>query len=118
MESRFKSTDKTTEFPIRSVSNIKAFEEHNRNLHNFFDHANDMIQVCALDGRLLYTNDAWRKVLKYSDEEIESINLQNIVHPNYWEQTSKHLDQVLRGGQSVKFDTFFRTKNGNDIPVT
>ncbi len=118
LESRLETTHKGTEFPIRSMSNVRAFEEHNRNLHNFFDKANDMIQVCSLDGRLLYANQAWQKVLRYSEEAIEGISLQDIVHPDYWELTSQHLDQVLRGGESVKFDTVFRTKKGRDIPVT
>ena len=60
-------------FHNTSKVNFKSFEKFNQNLHEYFDSANDMIQVFSLDEELLFVNESWKKTLKYATEEIENL---------------------------------------------
>ena len=45
-----------------------------------FENANDLIVGTALDGRLLYVNDAWKETLDFNDGDIASSSIFRLVH--------------------------------------
>ncbi|MBS1852939.1 MAG: diguanylate cyclase [Acidobacteria bacterium] len=47
---------------------------------DLFDNTSDLIQVVSLEGRLIYTNRAWRNALKYEADETSQLYLKNVVH--------------------------------------
>lgn len=50
--------------------------------HDLFENASDLIQSVALDGRVLFVNRAWRETLGYSDSEIDSLNIFDVISPD------------------------------------
>ena len=49
---------------------------------DLFDNTNDLIQCVAPDGSLTYTNRTWRRVMGYSEVEVRSLNLLDLLHPD------------------------------------
>ncbi|HEY8402494.1 MAG TPA: PAS domain S-box protein [Cytophagaceae bacterium] len=96
---------------------IRALKETNRQLQDFFDNANDLIQIFTLDGDLQFVNSAWKNTLGYSEEEVSKLNLKDIVHPDYYQITREHLDNILAGLKDDKFETVLTTKLGKNINV-
>lgn len=97
--------------------NFRSFEKFNQNLHEYFDSANDMIQVISLDEKLLFVNDSWEKTLKYTKKEIESLTLTDIIHPSYLTLIRQCLILAREGKSTGRLDTVFLKKNGRKIPV-
>ncbi len=98
--------------------NFKSFEASNRNLHDFFDNASDLIQVFSLDGRLLFVNTAWKNALGYNDEDVEKMKLKDYVHPAHQAQMHNYLEAALKGKDLDKIDTDFVSKTGKKIHVS
>lgn len=96
---------------------FKSFEESNQNLHEFFDNANDLIQVFSLDERLLFVNESWVQTLKYSKKKAEKLELSDIIHPDYIGLVKESLKLVREGKNANKTDFYFIDAKGNKIPV-
>ena len=97
---------------------IKSLKEGNEQFQDLFENANDLIQVFSLNGDLLLVNRAWKDTLGYSDEEISSLNLKDIVHPDYQKETFDHLQKILQGNKAdERFETVFINKSGRKINI-
>ena len=77
----------------------QAVKESSQRLQGFLDNANDLIQSIAKDGRILYVNSSWKRVLGYSDAELERLTLFEIVHPAH--RTTLETELLL--GPSLTF---------------
>ena len=100
-------------FSERIIEEKETFEQ----LQDLFQNANDLIQVFTLNGNLLFVNPAWKETLEYADEDILQLNLRDIVHKDYQQDTFEHLSKILSGEQDGKFETVFTTKKGRNINV-
>ncbi|MCP4521653.1 MAG: PAS domain S-box protein [Cytophagales bacterium] len=89
----------------------------NHKIHDFFENANDLIQVLSLDTNFLFINKEWRKVLQYEEEEVLGMNFFDFVHPAYKTHTKDYLEDMLSGEEVGKFDTIFKRKDGRDVYV-
>jgi PAS domain S-box-containing protein len=52
-------------------------------LRELFDDTKDLIQSDAPDGRPLFVNRAWREALGYTDSEVATLTIFNVVHPSH-----------------------------------
>jgi PAS domain S-box-containing protein len=96
---------------------LHSQSEISEEFRDIFENANDLIQVFTLQGDLLFVNPAWKETLGYKDEDILSLNLRDIVHPDYQQQTFDHLNKILSAEQDDKFEIVFTTKKGRNITV-
>ena len=48
---------------FRSRQSLKALQEREQRFRDLFENASDLIQCIGADGRILYTNRAWREAL-------------------------------------------------------
>jgi len=93
---------------------IAASEQRYRDL---FDNANDMIQSVAPDGRFLYVNAAWRKVLGYGEDDLRSLTLFDIVHPSCRKSCQDHFAKAM-AGESIDFlEATFVARDGSVIDL-
>ena len=73
-------------------------QEREAQLQDFFDSANDLIQMVSLaNGRFEYVNRAWREVLGYSEAEIADLTLFDLVHPDYHQHCHEMLAEMQAG---------------------
>ena len=95
-----------------------TFDAINKNLHDFFDSASDIILVIGLDGSILFANDSCKRALNYSEEELSFLELSSILHDDYKEDTFKKLDDISKGEDPTKFSSIFLTKNNQKLQVS
>lgn len=55
------------------------------------------IGTASLEGRLLTVNQAFCTILGYSAAELEGMTIEDITHPDDWEETWHHYQSLIRG---------------------
>lgn len=107
---------------LRNLDEIKKIEfnlkESEGKYRELFDNSKDLIQSIDANGGLLYVNDAWKKTLGYSDEEVKKLNLYDILHKDSRDYCEQLLSEILKlGAHDEKGEHIFRmlSKTGQQI---
>jgi len=95
----------------------KALKEGNRQLKDFFENANDLIQFFSLNGDVTFVNKAWKNIMGYTDEEIVDLKFSDTIHPDKLQETLEYLEKIKKGIHIERFETIFKTKNKKSINV-
>ncbi|MEK7708789.1 MAG: PAS domain S-box protein, partial [Pseudomonadota bacterium] len=86
-------------------------------LSELFDGIKDLIQSIAPDGRFLFVNRAWREALGYSVEEVATLNIINIIHPDCRAHCQKFMERIMAGEHVGLIEVPFQAKDGQIIVV-
>jgi len=86
-------------------------------LEEFFDTTSDIIYTTGPDGKLEYTNRAWREALGYSKEEVKEMWLSQVIHPKDLEQSIALFHRIMAGEVMNNVDVDCITKDGRTISV-
>jgi len=100
----------------RRKSEAALLESEDR-FRDLFENATDILQSVDPEGRILVVNKAWRETLGYSEEEIPSLNIFDIMDPDHTPQCQKNFEQILNDGQEFTCQTVFISKSGQKISV-
>ncbi|GEM_PF-1789372 len=103
-------------------------KDHNKNLEkrtggteawykDFVEHASDLVQCVDSEGRFIYVNQAWLSTLKYTAEEVASITLFDIIHPDSMDHCMAAFKQVLTGKAFGEVEAVFAAKDGTPVAV-
>ena len=92
-----------------------ALSSTNAQLQDLVDNTSDLIQLLTLDGKFMFVNRAWREVLGYGSEEIASLNLRDVLHPDYAGSTLAMFKRIQEGASMPYIETVFRSKSGTTI---
>jgi PAS domain S-box-containing protein len=95
----------------------EALRESEQMYRTLFENAHDMIQSVSTDGQFMYVNPAWRKALGYEPEEIASLSLSSVIHPDHIASCANQFQKLVRGEFSGHVSTVFITKGGRSINV-
>jgi PAS domain S-box-containing protein len=79
--------------------------------------AHDMIQSVSLDGSIIFVNKSWRDTLGYTEAELSSLNLFNIIHPDSQAHCQEMFAKVVSGKPVHGIEAAFLTKDGRKILV-
>ncbi|MFC1962466.1 ATP-binding protein [Chloroflexota bacterium] len=93
---------------------LRKSEERYRDL---FENANDLIQSVTPAGHFLYVNKAWREKLGYSEEEVATLTIWDVIHPDSLPHCRKVFQEVASGGTVENVEAVFVAKGGNLITV-
>ena len=96
-----------------TTTQIRESEERYSDL---FENAAELIHSVAVDGHFLYVNEAWRKTLGYSQEEVAKLSLWDIIHPDYLAYYREVFQKVI-SGETLNVEADFVTKDGKRITV-
>ncbi len=96
----------------------EALRESEERLQDFLDNANDLVQSVGPGGKLLYVNRAWKSTLGYSEEEVRTLDIFDIISPQRREQCQIIFQRVLQGESINNMETAFVTKWGETILVS
>lgn len=83
-----------------------ALRESEEKLRDLFENASDLIQSIGADGNFLYVNRAWQKTLGYSEAEIASMTVFDIIHPNSSQESIDILYQAIHK-KTIYENTFY-----------
>ena len=94
---------------------MEALKDNKIRLQDIFDNAHDLIQNISVDNKFIFVNKAWKDRLGYTDEDIESLTLNDIVHPYYKAKLIYQLRNLYKGENVNKIETVFLTKAGKPV---
>ncbi|MCX5865075.1 MAG: diguanylate cyclase [Deltaproteobacteria bacterium] len=94
-----------------------ALRRSEASLQDFLDNANDLIQILDLKGRFLYVNRAWQMAMGYSEKEIGSLTIHDLLHQDSRESSIGLFSTTSRISQAVGHELVFVAKNGKAIIV-
>lgn len=95
----------------------EALRESEQNVRDFLDNAIDLVQSLSPDGRILYTNRAWRETLGYRPEEISRITIYDVVAPDARDHCREVMRRVFAGEDVGRIETRFVTRDGRQVVV-
>jgi len=82
---------------------------------DIFDNTSDLIQCLAPDGSFLYTNQAWRKALGYTEEEVKTLKLTDVLHPDSMPCCRDRFERLKQGESLSCIDFKFISKSGETL---
>ncbi|MBC1221903.1 GAF domain-containing protein [Nostoc sp. UCD121] len=85
-------------------------------LRDLFNNATDLIQIIAIDGRIIFVNRAWKETLGYNDTDLEQLSIFQVIHPDEIVHCQIAM-QNLFAGSLLGMETRFLTKDGKEIIV-
>ena len=84
---------------------------------SMLDHCSDLIHRVTPEGRFIYVNQAWRETLGYSEEEISTLSLMDIVDESCKGKCQCIFDALISGERIDRNETVFITRDGQRITV-
>ena len=94
---------------------LKEAEEKHRTLLNV---ANVLVQSVDAEGKYLFVNEEWKKVLGYTNTDIEKITLMDVVRKDHLPYCMSVFKEVMNGSSIRDVETVFVTKDGREIIVS
>lgn len=105
----------------RDISERKSaqitLEESEEKYRDLFDNAHDIIEGIDYRGKILYTNNAWKKAIGFSEDEIKNKTIFEIIHPDYLQNYKKIFEQLLQGKNKAEYEFAYLTKNKQKLIV-
>ncbi|OQX20377.1 MAG: hypothetical protein BWK76_01380 [Desulfobulbaceae bacterium A2] len=94
-----------------------ALRESEERYRDLFENATDLIQSVGPDGRLIFVNRAWCATLGYAADEISTLSMADIIHPDWREQYQHCLQELFRTGGQHELDMVLLARDGREIAV-
>jgi diguanylate cyclase (GGDEF)-like protein/PAS domain S-box-containing protein len=79
----------------------------------FFEHSLDLLCICGFDGRFRRVNLAFEKALGHTRDELLASSFWDFIHPEDLARTKKQVLAVIRGADSVTFESRYRHRDGS-----
>lgn len=104
----------------RDVTHIKKAEkrikESEKKYRDLFENSTDLIQSVDINGKLLYVNKAWLQTLGYSDTEVKSLNIRDIIsgESNYFDVDS-YLESLFHESDNPIKVVIYKAKTGEEF---
>ena len=96
---------------------VRHSQESEERYRDLFENANDLIQSVYPDGRIAYANRTWRETLGYSAEEIPTLHIREIIHPDSFDHCMQAFQELLTGSELDYLEATFVTKDGRRVEV-
>ncbi len=84
----------------------------------FFDlveHANDLIESVRPDGTIIHVNRAWRETLGYTEEEIASMTIFDVVAPDVIDEYMHLFAGLMNCAEHSRFRTTYIARDGSRV---
>lgn len=93
----------------------QALTDDSTHLQDFLDNAQDLVQHLGADNGFLFVNKAWKEKLGYTDAELATRTLADVVHPYYKAKLLYQLRNLYDGEPVNKVETVFLTRLGKPV---
>jgi len=95
----------------------KQVEETQNKLADFLDNANDLIQSIGPDGKFLYVNRRWKQTLGYSDEDLKTMTVFDLMAPECREHCLQSFQKLMAGEDIGPVQAVFQAKDGRQVQL-
>lgn len=90
-------------------------EESRDRYYDILENTSDLIQCLTPDGKFIHTNNAWNQAMGYTEEEIKSLNLLDVLHPDSKDCCTDRFQRILNGEQLTRIEFKYITRSGDII---
>ena len=97
------------------MESVKDLLESRERYLDIFENTSDLIQCVAPDGSFIYTNRSWREVIGYNEDELSSLNLIDVLHPESKICCQNRFKQLINGDNLTCIEFKFLSKSGETI---
>ena len=101
----------------RRIGVEEALRRSEERCHDLLENANDLIQSVDQNGSFLYVNRAWKETMGYSDREIASLKVFDIISPGCREHCALLFQEIMSGKTIPRVDVQFTAKGGKVIEL-
>jgi len=95
----------------------RLLRESEARYRGLFENAHDMIQSVAPDGKFLFVNEAWRRIMGYTNDELKGMTIFNIICPDSLDHCMKTFSRVMSGERVDTIEAVFTAKDGRQVHV-
>lgn len=96
----------------------KKREAAEKELETFFAVSVDLLSISGMDGYFRKISPAWADLLGYSIEELFTIPLLDLVHPEDMQKTLDEIERQKNGSKVLQFENRWRTKDGRWVDLS
>lgn len=100
---------------IKELEETVAIQE--QSFDDLKNNTSDLIHSVTPEGEFLFVNQAWQDTLGYSNEDLKTLRLMDIVDPECQGSCQRIFQDLLAGKRIDRNDTVFIAKNGRKIDV-
>lgn len=93
---------------------LKEAEEKHRTLLNA---ANVLVQSVDVEGKYLFVNEEWKKVLGYTEVDLEEITMMDVVRKDHLQYCMSVFKKVMNGSSVNDVEAVFVDKDGREVVV-
>lgn len=94
-----------------------ALKESEERFRELFENSSDLVHGVDANGQFVFVNPAWREVLGYSQEELATMTVYDVVHPSRHMGLANFFRMALQGEHLGGFQTIVVTKDGRSVHV-
>ena len=99
----------------KTEEQLREAEEKHRTLLNS---ANVLVQSVDAEGKYLFVNEEWKKVLGYTEKDVTEITIMDVVRKDHLPYCMDVFKQVRAGLSIHDVETIFVTKDGRELTVS
>ena len=92
-----------------------ALAKSNAQLQDLISNTTDLIQIISISGRFLYVNKSWLETMGYHSDELPTLRLKDILHPDFANDALQKFERVKNGEKIPDFEVVFRRKDGRRL---
>ncbi len=94
-----------------------ALLESEKKYKDLFENSSDLIQVIKPDGKFQYVNRTWRETFGYSEEEIPTLSIFDLIADDCQDHCKITFEQILSDPKIHYLDTVFTAKDGRHVII-
>ena len=96
---------------------LDRLEESEVTYRDFLESATDLVHMLAPDGRVVFANRAWRETLGFTEDEVRTLNVLDVVAPESREVALQGIADCLRGEEVPERELVVIAKDGRRVVV-
>lgn len=93
----------------------EALRESEKRYRDLVDNANDLIHSMGTDGKILFANNAWRKTLGYTSEDLAKLTVFDLLAPEEKDTARDWLKNLTDPVNTAPWKSIFITKDGRQL---
>ncbi len=95
----------------------KKLDNKQKEIQNYIESVDNVSLIFKMneDGQITYMNKAMQEVSGYSEKEIETLNLKDLIHPNVSKVVIEDTWEKLKNGELYQGDTKFLSKKDEEF---
>ncbi len=101
----------------RRKQSEEALRESEERYRNLFENAHDMIQSVDAEGKFIFVNSSWLRILGYTAEDLQKMTLFGILHRDCKDHCMAVFGKVLSGEAVDNIEGTFVAKDGRPVHV-